>query len=54
MHLIENFLRQLQIASEPISIASHEKYSKTIRNCDLAKFQLHLIEKFPRQFHIVS
>ena len=35
-------------------IASHRKYSKAHPKCFLAKFQSHLIEKFLRQFQIVS
>ena len=54
MHLIENILGQIQIVSLQTPIASHRKHSKTISNCVVAKFQLHLIANNLEHFQIVS
>ena len=37
-----------------MSVASHRKYSKTIPNCVVAKFQLHVTENLLRQLQIMS
>ena len=37
-----------------IPIACHRKYSRTVPNCVLAKFQVHLIENVLGQIQIVS
>ena len=47
LQLIENILREFQLCHSQETIASHQKYSKTIPYCILANFQLHLIELNP-------
>ena len=54
LHLIENILKPIQIASLQIPISSYRKYAETVPNCVLAKFQLQLMEKNLRQIQIVS
>ena len=54
LHLIDIFLRQFQMVSEPKSIASHRNYSMTVQKFVLADFQLHLVEIILWQFQIVS
>ena len=48
------FLDISKLCLSQIPIASHRKYSKTIPNCVLVKFQSHLIENIPRHFRITS
>ena len=54
LHLIEIFMRFLQIVPYPKINCLHRNYSKTLPNCVVVKIQLHLIGIFLRQFQMVS